>query len=83
MKDLYVGNLEWNTTENELTEIFRSYGEIKSTKIIRDYHTKKSKGYAFIDMENADKAMKELDGKELRGRTLKINYARQNQKRHY
>ena len=77
-KTIYVKNLEWGTTEKELTEFFEPVGKVISAKIIRDYQTKKSKGYGFVEMENADQAMQELDGKELRGRSLMINKARYN-----
>lgn len=76
-KTIYVGNLEWKTTEKELIEFFEPQGKVSSAKIIKDYHTKKSKGYGFVDMENTDEAIKELDGKELRGRALKINKTNQ------
>lgn len=83
-KTIYVGNLQWETTEKELTDLFEPIGKINSIKIIKDFHTGKSKGYAFIEMENSDKALDELNGTELRGRTLKLNDARQAQaKRHY
>lgn len=83
-KTIYVGNLQWETIEKELTDLFESIGKVNSVKIIKDYHTGKSKGYAFIEMENSDKAVDELNGTELRGRTLKINDARQTQSRkHY
>lgn len=80
---IYVGNLQWETTEDELKDIFSNYGEVISVKIIKDFHSGKSKGYGFVEMKNADEAMNGLNGKELRGRNLKINHARQNQRRHY
>lgn len=73
---IYVGNLEWSTTEQELIEFFEPYGKVNSVNILQDYHTKKAKGYGFIDMENVDEVIEKLDGKELRGRALKINKAR-------
>ena len=73
---IYVGNLNWATTEQELIEFFEPYGKVASAKIIIDYHTKKSKDYGFVDMNNVDEAIEKLDGQELRGRSLKINKAR-------
>ncbi len=72
-KTIYVGNLEWATTEKELMELFEPFGKVSAAKIIKDHHTNKSKGYGFIEMENADEAVDELNGKDLRGRALKIN----------
>jgi len=76
LKDLYVGNLQWNTSEKELEEIFSQYGNIYSIKIIKDRETGKSKGFAFIKMENADTAKASLNGYEIRGRSIKINDSR-------
>ena len=75
-KTVYVGNLDWATTEQELIEFFEPYGKVISVKIIIDYHTKKSKGYGFVDIESVDETIEKLDGQELRGRSLKINKAR-------
>jgi len=77
-KTIYVGNLEWRTTEKELIEFFESVGKVLSANVIKDYRTNKSKGYGFVEMENADKAIEELNNKELRGRALNINRARYN-----
>lgn len=76
LKDLYVGNLQWYTTEKELQEIFSQYGTIDSVTIVKDHATGKSKGFAFLKMENADTAKAVLNGYEIRGRSLKINDAR-------
>jgi len=82
-KDLYVGNLEWNTTENELNELFAQHGKVGSVKIIRDHETGRSKGFAFISMENAEEAVTNINGMELRGRSLKVNQAREKKSRPY
>ena len=79
---IYVGNIQWETTEKELDDLFTPYGTIKAVKIIKDHETGRSKGFAFIEMENAAEAMNALNGKELRGRTLKINSARQSKRRY-
>ena len=79
-KALYIGNLQWGVTEEELKETFSRFGEVSSVKIIKDFQTNKSKGYGFVSMRNADEAMKSLNGTELRGRTLKVNDARRSQR---
>lgn len=76
MKTFYVGNLEWSTTVEELEEFFSSYGIVVKAEIKKDFSTGKSRGYGFITMENAEKAMREASGKNFKGRPLKINDAR-------
>ena len=75
VKTLYVGNLEWKTTEEELIDFFSPVGRVESAVIVKDKETDRSRGFGFVSMENADKAMIELNGKELRGRSLKINHS--------
>lgn len=75
-KSLYIGNLQWETSDEELKDFFSPIGEVTSATVIRDKETGRSRGYGFVEMENADKAIEELNGKELRGRSLKINYSR-------
>ena len=78
-KSIYVGNIEWDTTEKELEEVFESYGTIRCA-IIKDHASGRSKGFGFIEMEDeeaANSALQNLTGIELRGRTLKINAARE------
>lgn len=82
-KTIYVGNLEWKTTEEDLKAFFSSCGFVTSVEIIRHHDSGLSKGFAFITMENADQALKELNGKEFRGRCIKINEAREREKREY
>lgn len=79
-KKIYVGNLNFQTTEQELTELFQSYGNIVSVDIITDKFTGRSKGFGFIEMENeeeADSAISALDGKEIMGRQIRVNEARE------
>ncbi len=76
-KKLYVGNLPFSVTEDAVREQFGQYGDIVSVKIITDQATGRSKGFGFIEMENADQAMTELNGKEFEGRPLKVNEARE------
>jgi len=74
---LYVGNLSWDTNEDGLAKHFGQYGSVQSVKIITDQASGRSRGFGFIDMENAEEAMKNLNGKELDGRPLVVNEARE------
>ena len=77
--NIYVGNLSYNTTETGLKEAFEKYGQVDSVKIIVDRYTGRSKGFAFVEMpsdEEAKAAIAEMDGKELDGRTIKVDEAR-------
>ncbi len=77
--NIYVGNLPYQTSEEELGEIFGSYGEVDSVKIIFDRGTGRSKGFGFVEMgddEAAKQAISELDGKEIGGRNLRVNEAK-------
>lgn len=80
MKKLFVGNLKWGMTEEDLKQVFESCGPVKEAKIITDRETGKSRGFAFITMENegdADKALASLNGKEIGGRAISVNEARE------
>ncbi len=75
---LYVGNITYSLSEDELKLVFERYGKVDSVRIIRDKETGRSKGFGFVGMENdqdAELAKNELDGFELSGRNLKVNYA--------
>ena len=77
MKTLYVGNINYNATAENLKPIFAEYGEVLSVKIINDRETGRSKGFGFVEMESgAETAIEELDGKEFQGRRLRVNEAR-------
>lgn len=81
---LYVGNLSYDATEAGLTEDFGKIGPVKSVKIIMDSMTGRSRGFAFVEMENpegAQSAIEAFDGKELYGRTLKVNIAQERSER--
>jgi RNA recognition motif-containing protein len=83
-KKLYVGSLPYSTTEDELRGLFESFGPIESVRIITDKFTGMSKGFGFVEMENADdaqKAVEGMNGKQLNGRTLIVNEARPEQRR--
>jgi len=77
--DIYVGNLAFQLTETELQELFQEFGEVKSVKIISDKMTGKSKGFAFVTMENDEEgqaAIDKLNGTQAHGRNLIVNQAR-------
>lgn len=77
-KKIYVGNMNYGTDEQELNDIFAEFGNVASAKIIMDQFTGRSKGFAFVEMENEEDAMaaiNALNGKEIGGRVLKVNEA--------
>ena len=79
MKNLFVGNLSFRTTEIELRTMFEPFGQITRIHIAMDRDTGRSRGFAFVDMPNdeeASRAMTALNGKELDGRALRVNEAR-------
>lgn len=78
---LYVGNLPFSATEDGVREFFSSVGEVQSVKIITDRDTGRSRGFCFVEMQNADAAIAELNGKEMDGRKLTINEAREREQR--
>src|SRR5712691_6764434 len=76
-KKLYVGNLTYDTTEDNLVELFSEYGEVLSAQIIIDRDTNRSKGFGFVEMASgADEAATALNGQDFRGRNLTVNEAR-------
>ena len=77
--NIYVGNLSYEVTEEDLKEAFEVFGEVETVKIIKDNYSGRSKGFGFVEMpKNADaqSAINGLNDKELKGRTLKVNAAR-------
>ncbi|ACF14057.1 RNP-1 like RNA-binding protein [Chloroherpeton thalassium ATCC 35110] len=77
--NIYVGNLSYTLTENELRDVFSEYGEVASANIIVDKYSGKSRGFGFVDMPNeadAEQAIEALNGSQLDGRSLKVNEAR-------
>ena len=84
MKRLYVGNLSFHTTEDQLRGIFASYGQIDSVSLVTDRNTGQSRGFAFVEVADdaaADKAIAELNGRDLDGRNLTVNEARPREER--
>ena len=75
---VYVGNLPWSVTQEKLEELFAVYGEIAETSVISDKYSGRSKGFGFVtfaDEASAQKAIAEMNGKEIEGRALKVNEA--------
>lgn len=80
-RKLYIGNLPFSATEDDIREHFAKVGEVHSVKIITDRETQKSRGFCFVEMENADTAISELNGAELSGRKLTVSEAREREQR--
>lgn len=77
--NLYVGNLPYHTSENDLNDLFATYGEVQSAKIIMDRDTGRSKGFGFVEMSSrseGEEAISALNGKDMDGRQIKVNEAR-------
>lgn len=77
--NLYVGNLDYDTTEDELRQAFAEYGQIESVKIIKDRDTFKSRGFGFVEIPNkgdAERAIEELHGSVLGSKEITVNEAR-------
>ena len=77
--NIYVGNLPYDVSEDELRAIFSEFGEIDTVNIITDRFSGQSKGFGFAEMPNnteADQAIKALNGSSFKGRTLKVNQAK-------
>ena len=77
--NIYVSNLSFNVTDEDLQDYFREYGEVSSAKVITDKFTGKSRGFAFVEMPDdaaAQKAIQELDGASVDGRTIGVSVAK-------
>ena len=82
--NLFVGNLSWDVTQDELESAFSAYGQVGSAKIMMDRETGKPRGFAFVEMANdseAQKAIAALHGREFKGRALNVNEARPRENR--
>ncbi len=78
-KKMYVGNLPYGVTDNDLTNLFGQHGSVRSAQVIKDRDTGRSKGFGFVEMDNADQAQAAIDalnGQEVNGRALTVNEAR-------
>ncbi len=84
-KKLYVGNMNYDTTEDSLRSMFSNYGEVVSVNVVADKYTGRSRGFAFVEMDTDDSAkaaIESANGQELDGRALKVAEAREQKPRH-
>ena len=83
MTKLYVGNLPWSASEDDIRELFSSIGVIESVALITDRETGRSRGFAFVEMDRADanKAISQLNGQDFGGRPLRVNEAQDRPRR--
>ncbi len=82
--NLFVGSLAYSVTDDELNDFFKAAGNVKSAKVIMDRDTNRSKGFGFVEMESDDEAqeaIKQLNGKDLNGRAISVNEARPREER--
>ncbi len=82
--NIYVGNLSYSMSEDELRDAFGAFGQVSSVKILMDRETGRSRGFGFVEMPNqseAETAIAQLNGKDLGGRPLRINEARPRERR--
>ena len=82
-KRIYVGNLPYGATEDELRELFGEHGKVSSVDILLDRNTGRSRGFGFVEMDDADadKAIDALNGKDMDGRPLRVNEAKERRER--
>jgi RNA recognition motif-containing protein len=79
---LFIGGLSWDTDDNGLRTAFEAFGDLEDVKVITDRDTGRSRGFGFVTFASADdarKAMEQMDGKQLDGRTIKVNEAQERQ----
>ena len=84
MKNIFVGNLDFNTSEEELRQMFEAYGQVDRVSIMTDRDTGRSRGFGFVEMstpEEAKKAISALNGTQLDGRSLTVNEAKPQESR--
>ncbi|MEI7695218.1 MAG: RNA-binding protein [Chlorobium sp.] len=82
--NIYIGNLAYSVTEDDLREAFSEFGQVESASIINDKFSGRSKGFGFVDMPNdseARQAIESLNDKDLNGRTIKVNEAKPREER--
>ena len=81
-KNLYVGNLSFNTNSDDLRELFEPFGEVRSASVVMDRDTGRSRGFGFVEMNTGgDDAISALNGKDVDGRALTVNEARPREQR--
>jgi RNA recognition motif-containing protein len=77
LKKIYVGNLPFSTTDQDLRELFARHGEVSSASVVMDRESGRSRGFGFVEMDtaNADNAITALNGRDMGGRSLRVNEA--------
>jgi RNA recognition motif-containing protein len=82
-KNIYVGNLSWECTNQDLQTLFAGYGEVSSARVIEDRETGRSRGFGFVEMEaaGAEQAIETLDGSQFLGRDIKVNESKPRERR--
>lgn len=84
MTNIFVGNLSYQTTEDELQSLFAAYGAVERVSIVRDRETGQSRGFAFVEMTNSNEAanaITAMNGRDMNGRALNVNEARPREER--
>jgi len=83
VKKIYVGNLPWSTTDQELRDLFAAHGNVHSATVVTDRETGRSRGFGFVEMEAsaAKEAISRLNGKEMGSRQLRVNEAQERPRR--
>jgi len=83
MKSIYVGNLPFSAKEDEIRDLFGTYGEVQMVKFVMDRETGRFRGFGFVEMNDSDalEAIQALNGKEVGGRALKVNEAQEREAR--
>ena len=82
--NIYVGNLSYGVSDDQLREVFEAYGTVSSAKVISDKYSGRSKGFGFVEMDDDNEgkaAIEDLDGAEIDGRSCKVNEARPREER--
>jgi len=82
--NIYVGNLSYSVTEEDLREVFSEFGEVSSVNVIKDRYSGQPKGFGFVEMQNdseANEAIKALNDSSLKGRNIKVNQAKPREER--
>lgn len=82
--NMYVSNLGYHITEDDLRKLFEQYGQVSSAKVVMDRETGRSRGFGFVEMDakpEAEAAMSKLNGKELEGRSISVTVAREKESR--
>lgn len=79
MKRIYIGNMNFSTSEESIKNLFSKYGDVDSVEIIKDKYTEQSKGFGFVEMsdDDAEKAISSLNGKDFEGRRIRVNFAQE------